>query len=130
MPKIYTLQQKQHALFVIQQLNNYKAASQVLDIPVRTLQDWWNQYNNRRWDPDFRPQRTALADYHTTAQDSPVPNLTKLRDNLLKQIDNITTTPTDDPRKAYYAALAVRALLEQVRALNRAIGVQPPTDPA
>ncbi len=124
MPKIYTRTQKNHALWVVTEVGDVATAAKILDMPSRTLRGWYRQYRNS-YDIDRpRPHRDPNRDYLTPpTDDADAPTLPQLRDNLLKQINTITKAPTDDPRQAYYAALAVRALLEQVRQLNQIIGL-------
>ncbi|MEM6284997.1 MAG: helix-turn-helix domain-containing protein [Chloroflexota bacterium] len=117
MPKIYTLQQKRHALYLIEQLGSVAAASKELGIPQRTLRDWRSQmelnYQFARRDP-----ATSYQGHPDTI------NIHEVRDRLLQQIDRLTNNMTDDPRKAYFAALAIDRHLEQVRHINDILGTQ------
>ncbi|MEO1441634.1 MAG: hypothetical protein AAFV33_14650 [Chloroflexota bacterium] len=117
MPKIYTLQQKKHALYLIEQLGSVAAASKELGIPQRTLRDW-------RYHMESKYQ-FASRDPATSYRGNPnTIDIHEVRDRLLQQIDRLTDNMTDDPRKAYFAALAIDRHLEQVRHINDILGTQ------
>jgi transposase-like protein len=118
MPRIYTLQQKRHALWLFEQLGSTQAASAELQIPERTLRDWVRDYRRGY----LSPAKNPVLEY----QGKPTAiNLTDLRDRVLEQIDVLTRNPSEDPRKAYFASLTVNRLLEQVRMLNNTIDIIP-----
>lgn len=124
MPKIYTKRQREHALYIIQELNDYNAAADLLNIPASTLRSWWSEYEHSTIvNCRFHPVKSPESDYLAGDADAPTP--AQIRDKLLRQIDQLITHPTDDPRKAYYTSLAVRSLIEQVKTINRDLGITP-----
>ncbi len=118
MPKTYTPQQKEHALYVINQLGSVAAASRQLDIPQRTLRDWQHAARRLR----LLPAKDPLTAYQGEPGSVDV---AQIRNRLLTQIDTLTQNLPTDPRQAYFAALAIDRYLDQIRTLNRAIGVRP-----
>jgi transposase-like protein len=122
MPRIYSIQKKRHALYLIEQsCGDVKAVSRELHIPVRTLRDW----QDSRRAGILSPKKDPAAAYtgSPNAEIDPI----ELRDRLLLQIDLLSRQRSADPRHAYFTALAVERHLEQVRRLNEVIDpIKPP----
>lgn len=131
MPKIYTRRQREHALYLLRESEgNYAAVAAQMHIPNSTLRSWWSAYRNQS--PlaanKYYPRCSKEASY-TSNTDPTTPSPANIRDKLLHQLDKLLKSPTDDPRKAYYIALATRALLEQIKTLNDIIDPAAMPDP-
>lgn len=124
MPKIYTKREREHALYIVEQLDDYDAASEMVNIPAQTLRNWWSAYKTKGMFSPYLPNKMPDAAYTTTAESAPTP--AQIRDSLIRQIDVLMADPTTDPRKAYYTALAIRALLDQIKSINRDLDITPP----
>jgi hypothetical protein len=119
MPRIYTLRQKKHALYLIRQFDSIAVVSHQTGIPERTLRDW---YDDRY---SIAATKNPALDYEgSTGSISAV----ELRDRLLEQIEKLTRNASDDPRKAYFTSLAIDHLLVQIKALNDTVDVPQPPD--
>lgn len=127
--RIYTRRQKEHALYVLSELRDYAAVSEMLGIPNSTLRSWWSEYANSaygKWVSDYRPVKAPDADYFSPDIDAPTPE--QIRDKLLKHVNRLLDTQPEDPRQVYYTSLAVRSLLDQIKTINASLGIQPPPD--
>ncbi|MEL6149476.1 MAG: helix-turn-helix domain-containing protein [Chloroflexota bacterium] len=119
----YTRRQKQHAIYLLRELEDLPEVSRRLNIPERTLRDWRSQSINF----DIRPRQDPAALYRTRSDDI---TLEDIRDRLLEQVDTLSSYSGEDPRKAYFAALAIDRYLQQIITLNEAIGEQFDDEPS
>ncbi|MEM6280892.1 MAG: helix-turn-helix domain-containing protein [Chloroflexota bacterium] len=113
----YTLRQKQHAVHLIEELGSIPEVSRQLNIPERTLRDWRKQARYF----EIRAKKDPASFYRGSKETTTIETI---RDQLLQQIDTLTAYSGDDPRKAYFASLAIERYLDQIIRLNRAIGEQ------
>ena len=122
MPKIYTRQQKEHALYLIKELGNISEVSRRLDIPARTLRDW-RLYARRQ---GLIPRQDPAAAYHNPSAKISARNL---RDHLLAQIAALLQQQEHAAAStAYYNALAIDHHLQQLTRLNHAIDPAAPPE--
>jgi hypothetical protein len=122
MPRIYSIQKKRHALYLLEQSGgDVRTVSRIMKIPARTLRDWQMLGVHGK----IYPKKDPAAIYEGDPTMSVPPD--ELRDRLLLQIDLLSRLRSADPRHAYFTALAVERHLDQVRRLNEVIDpVQPP----
>jgi hypothetical protein len=122
MPRIYSIQKKRHALYLLEQSGgDVRTVSRLLKIPARTLRDW--QVLGRLGKLYSKKDPAAVYEGDPAVGVDPA----DLRDRLLLQIDLLSRLRSADPRHAYFTALAVERHLDQVKRLNEVIDpIKPP----
>ncbi|MEO0561104.1 MAG: hypothetical protein AAF125_03265, partial [Chloroflexota bacterium] len=124
MPKIYTLQFKRHALYIWREYGSIPAAAAYLNIPQRTLRDWVNIEYPRN--AHLFPRRDESLAYSTSKHHS-LKSLVIIRDSIMEAARHLSENLPNDPQKAYYASLTVERYLDQIRKINDALGIEPPS---